>query len=304
MFCSAQWQPLFHHLNKIEMNKKIVLITGTNSGFGWLTVHSVAALGHRVYATMRDTQGKNAEKAKSLSALENVTVLDVTLTDDQSVKLAIDTIISKEGTIDVLVNNAGFSMNGVAESFSTADVQAVFDVNVFAPWRLMKQVLPAMRKQQEGLIINVTSGFGRFAFPFASVYSASKFGLEGLSEGLHYELKSLGVDVAIVEPGAFPTEMSQKTNPASDASVFEGYGAIAEIPGKMMAAIGQLIQTYNPNPQDVADAIVKLIGTEKGQRPLRTVVDPITGEFVEATNQAIEAEYAKGLRLFGMGELL
>jgi len=286
------------------MSKKIVLITGTNSGFGWLTAHSVAALGHQVYATMRDTKGKNAEKAKALSAIANVTVLDITLTDDESVKQAVDTIIAKEGTIDVLVNNAGFSMNGVAESFTTADVQAVFDVNVFAPWRLIKQVLPAMRKQGEGLIINVTSGFGRFSFPFASVYSASKFGLEGLSEGLHYEVRPLGVDVAIVEPGAFPTEMSQKTNPASDASVYEGYSAIADVPGKMMAAIGGLIQAHNPNPQDVADAIVKLIGLEKGKRPLRTVVDPITGEFIEATNQAIAVQYGKGLTLFGMGELL
>lgn len=286
------------------MSKKIVLITGTNSGFGWLTVHSVAALGHQVYATMRDTKGKNAEKAATLSAIANVTVLDVALTDDDSVKQAIETVIAEEGTIDVLVNNAGFSMNGVAEGFTTADVQTVFDINVFAPWRLMKQVLPAMRKQGEGLIINVTSGFGRFSFPFATVYSASKFALEGLSEGLHYEVRPFGVDVAILEPGAFPTEMAQKTNYSSEASVFESYGAIADVPTKMMAAIGGLIQTHNPDPQDVADAIVKLIATEKGKRPLRTVVDPITGEFIEATNQAIEAQYSKGLTLFGMGELL
>lgn len=161
-----------------------------------------------------------------------------------------------------------------------------------------------MRKQQEGLIINVTSGFGRVSFPFATVYSASKFGLEGLSEGLHYEVKRLGIDVAILEPGAFPTEMSQKTNFASDQSVFEGYSAIAEIPNKMMAAVGGLIQTHNTNPQDVADAIVKLINTEKGERPLRTVVDPITGEYIEAANQAIAEQFEQGITLFGMGELL
>ena len=177
------------------MSKKVILITGTNSGFGWLTVQSVAALGHKVYATMRDTKGRNAEKANALSALENVTVLDVNLTDDDSVKQAVDSVIAKEGTVDVLVNNAGFSLNGVAESFTTADVQSIFDINVFAPWRFIKQVLPAMRKQSEGLIINITSGFGRVSFPFATVYSGSKFGLEGISEGLHYELKRLGIDV-------------------------------------------------------------------------------------------------------------
>ncbi|SFF37304.1 SDR family oxidoreductase [Spirosoma endophyticum] len=286
------------------MNKKVVLITGTNSGFGWLTAHSVAALGHKVYATMRDTTGKNADKAKALAGVENITVLDVILTDDESVKLAVENIIAEEGTIDVLVNNAGFSMNGVAESFTTADVQAIFDVNVFAPWRFIKQVLPAMRKQAEGLIINVTSGFGRVSFPFATVYGGSKFGLEGISEGLHYEVKRLGIDVAIVEPGAFPTEMGQKAQPASEQSVFEGYGAIADIPNKMINAIGGLMQTKTPNPQAVADAIVKLIGLEKSKRPLRTVVDPITGVYIEAANQAVAEEFRKGLTLFGMGELL
>ncbi len=286
------------------MSKKVVLITGTNSGFGWLAAHSIAALGHKVYATMRNTQGNNAEQAKALSAVENVTVLDVTLTNDESVKQAVDTVIATEGTIDVLVNNAGFTMSGVAESYTTADVQKMFDVNVFAPWRFIKQVLPTMRKQAEGLIINVTSGFGRVSFPFATIYAGSKFGLEGISEGLHYELKRLGIDVAILQPGAFPTEINQKTIPATDQFVFEGYGAVAEIPNKMIAAIGSLIQSHQPNPQDVADAIVKLIGTEKGKRPLRTVVDPITGEFIEAANQAVAENFGKGLALFGMGELL
>ncbi|REA64259.1 SDR family NAD(P)-dependent oxidoreductase [Dyadobacter luteus] len=286
------------------MSKKVVLITGTNSGFGWLTAHSVAALGHQVYATMRNTKGKNADRATALAALANVTVLDVDLTDDESVKQAVEGIVAKEGRVDVLVNNAGVSMNGVAESFTSADVHALFDVNVFAPWRFIKQVLPAMRQQQEGLIINVTSGFGRVSFPFAAVYSGSKFGLEGISEGLHYEVKRLGIDVAILEPGAFPTEMGQKTQPASDQSVFEGYGAIADMPNKMIGAIGGLIATKNPDPQIVADAIVKLIESEKGKRPLRTVVDPITGAYIEAANQAVAEEFGKGLTLFGMGELL
>jgi NAD(P)-dependent dehydrogenase (short-subunit alcohol dehydrogenase family) len=286
------------------MSKKVVLITGTNSGFGWLTAHSVAALGHQVYATMRDTKGKNSEKATVLGAFENITVLDVTLTDDDSVRQAVDRVITEAGRIDVMVNNAGFSLNGVAESFTIADVQAIFDVNVFAPWRFIKQVLPAMRKQAEGLIINVTSGFGRVAFPLATIYAGSKFGLEGISEGLHYELKRLGIDVAILEPGAFPTEKNQKTQYASDQSVFESYSAIADMPGKMIAALGGLMQSQNPDPQMVANAIVNLINTEKGKRPLRTVVDPITGKYIEAANEAVAEQFGSGLTLFGMGELL
>lgn len=286
------------------MSRKIVLITGTNSGFGWLTAKSVAALGHQVYATMRDTNGKNADKATALSAIENITVLEVALTDEASVTSAIETVLTKEGRIDVLVNNAGFAMNGVAESFTTGDVQNMFDVNVFAPWRLMKQVLPAMRQQAEGLIINVSSGFGRFSAPFSAVYGASKFGLEGLSEGLHYEVRPLGVDVAIVQPGAFPTEIYQKTSFGSDTSVVGGYEAIADFPNKMGMAIGNLFETIQPNPQDVADAIVNLIALPKGTRPLRTVVDPATGEFVNAANNAVQVEYVKGLTALGMEGLL
>ncbi len=286
------------------MSKKVVLITGTNSGFGWLTAHSVASLGHKVYATMRDTNGKNAEKAKDLSQIENVTVLDVSLTDEVSVKNAFDTILSKEGTIDVLVNNAGTGMTGVAENYTTTDVQEMLDVNVIAPWRLMKLALPAMRKQAEGLIINVTSGFGTFSFPFSAVYGASKFGLEGLSEGLHYEVRPLGVDVAILQPGAFPTEMSQKARAASDTSVNADYEAIAAFPEKMIKAVVQLFKDANPNPQDVADAVVHLISLPKGKRPLRTVVDPTTGQFVKAANDAVQVEYAKTLTAYGMEGLL
>jgi NAD(P)-dependent dehydrogenase (short-subunit alcohol dehydrogenase family) len=286
------------------MSKKVVLITGTNSGFGWLTANSVAALGHKVYATMRDTEGKNADKAKALSQVENVTVLDVSLTDETSVKNAIDTIISNEGTIDVLVNNAGAGIFGVAESATTDDVQWMLNVNVIAPWRLMKLALPFMRKQSEGLIINVSSGWGRFSPPFLAMYGASKFALEGLSEGLHYEVRPLGVDVAIIQPGAFPTEMSQKIQSGSDASVAEDYKVIADLPNKMFAAIGQIFETTNPNPQDVADSVVNLINLPKGQRPLRTVVDPSTGEFTKRANDAVKAEYEKVLTAFGLEDLL
>jgi NAD(P)-dependent dehydrogenase (short-subunit alcohol dehydrogenase family) len=286
------------------MNKKVVLITGTNSGFGWLTTKSVAAFGHKVYATIRDTEGKNSDKAKALAQVENVTVLDVSLTDETSVKKAIDAIIEKEGTIDVLVNNAGAAMFGVAESSTADDVQRMFDVNVIAPWRLIKLALPFMRKQAEGLIINVSSGWGRFSVPFSVVYGASKFALEGLSEGLHYELRPLGVDVVIIQPGAFPTEMSQKIQVGSDTSVVDDYKAIADVPNKMFAAIGQIFETTNPDPQDVAEAVVNLINLPKGQRPLRTVVDPATGKIIKTANDAVNVEYAKVLTAFGMEELL
>lgn len=286
------------------MSKKVVLITGTNSGFGWLTANTLAGLGHKVYATMRDTNGKNADKAKELSAVKNITVLDVVLTDNESVKKAIDSIIETEGTIDVLVNNAGFGASGVTESFSTTDVEEMFGLHVIAYWRLMKSVLPAMRKQSDGLIINISSGAGRFAFPFMTVYSAAKFGLEGLSEGLHYEVKQLGVDVAIIQPGAFPTDILHKVKTGSDTSVIDGYGTLADIPNQMGSSLAQLFETVKPNPQEVADAVVNLMNLPKGERPLRTVVDPATGHLIKAANDALKSEHEKTFIAFGMGALL
>ena len=286
------------------MSSKVVLITGTNSGFGWLTAKTLAAAGHKVYATMRDTQSKNAAKAAELVQENNISVLDVSLTDDASVKGAVDQILANEGRIDVLVNNAGYSAMGVAESFSTEDVKEMFDLHVLAYWRLMKSVLPAMRQQADGLIINISSGAGRFSFPFMTVYSAAKFGLEGLSEGLHYEVKQLGVDVALIEPGAFPTDIIHKIKSGSDTGVVAGYGALADIPNNMGSALGKLFEATNPNPQDVADAVQNLMNLPRGQRPLRTVVDPGTGHLVKAANDAVKAEYDKTITAFGMSELL
>jgi NAD(P)-dependent dehydrogenase (short-subunit alcohol dehydrogenase family) len=284
--------------------KKVVFITGTNSGFGWLTANTLAALGHTVYATMRDTKGKNEAKATSLSNVENITVLDVEITNEDSVKNAIKTIIDKEGKIDVVVNNAGYYANGVAESFTVNDLTEMFDVHVTSVWRIIKEALPQMRNQGEGLIVNISSGLGRFSAPFMTMYNSAKFAVEGLSEGLHYEVKPLGIDVAMIQPGAFPTDIFGKTKTGSDATVLAGYGELANVPAQVGAGMGQMFEALKPNPQLVADAIVKLIDTPKGKRPLRTVVDPVTGVFTEKANADVKIQFDNFLTAFGMQALL
>jgi NAD(P)-dependent dehydrogenase (short-subunit alcohol dehydrogenase family) len=286
------------------MKKKITLITGTNSGFGWLTAKSCAALGHKVYATMRDTKGRNAEKAKALVQQSNIEVLDVDITNGKSVTDALGTIIKKEGRIDVVVNNAGIYATGIGETFTEEDLGKVMEVNVKGPWRTIRAALPQMRKQGEGLIINVSSVAGRFSFPFQMAYNAGKFALEGITEGIHYEVRPLGVDVVIIQPGAFPTDIWGKTVNGSDASVIAGYGALAKVPEQIGAATGQMFEAMKPNPQLVADAIVKLIDTPKGKRPLRTVVDPATGNFSEIANTHLKEQYGNFLTALGMQEML
>jgi len=117
------------------MKQKVVLITGTNSGFGWLAANSCAAQGHKVYATIRDATGRNAAKAKTLAQVENIEVLEVDVTNGKSVADAIATVLEKEGKIDVLVNNAGLYATGIAETFTAEDLAKVMDVNLNGAWR-------------------------------------------------------------------------------------------------------------------------------------------------------------------------
>lgn len=130
------------------MEKKVILITGTNSGFGWLAANICAALGHKVYATMRDTKGRNADKAKALVRQANIEVLDVEVTNGRSVTDAVATIIKKEGRIDVVVNNAGIYATGIAETFTEDDLDKIMDVDVKGPWRTIRAALPQMRSRE------------------------------------------------------------------------------------------------------------------------------------------------------------
>lgn len=286
------------------MNKKVILITGTNSGFGYLTAKSSAEKGYTVYATMRAIEGRNAEKAAELAAIENINVVNLDVTNEQQVKDVVASVIEKERQLDVVVNNAGYFGGGITEAYATDDMEKMFDVNLKGTWRVTKASLPQMRKQGDGLIINTSSGLGRFSAPFMTVYNSTKFAVEGLTEGLHYEVRPLGVDVVMIQPGAFPTEIFGKTTSGSDQAVAAGYGDLAKIPEQVGAGMGQMFETMKPNPQMIPDAIQKLIDTPKGQRPLRTVVDAITGQFVEKANEDVKASHAQFLGAFGMQDLL
>ena len=284
--------------------RKVVLITGSNSGFGYLTAKGAAERGHIVYASMRNSQSKNRQRAEELNAIDNIEVIDIDVTDASSVENGISLVLEKEGRLDVLINNAGYYGGGIAESYSEQDVEAMFHVNLFGNWRTIKNALPQMREQGEGLIVNISSGLGRFSAPFMTIYNSTKFAVEGLSEGLHYELRPLGVDVAIIQPGAFPTEIFSKTAYGSDAQVAEGYGELAQVPEQVGQGMMQMFESVKPNPQMVPDAIFELIETPKGERPLRTVVDAMTGQYVEQANENLKKGFDQFLTAFGMEAML
>ena len=188
-----------------------IIVTGTNSGFGRLIAQTLASKGHQVFATMRDIAGRNAAVAAELTAAGEgrIHVVEMSPGNDSSVEQAVAAVLAQAGHIDVLVNNAGFATAGLAETLTSEQLLEQFNINVVGPHRTMRAVVPSMRARGKGLIIQISSGLGRIVFPLMGTYCSSKFALEALSESYRYELKPVGVEVSILQPGAFPTELAQ-----------------------------------------------------------------------------------------------
>jgi short-subunit dehydrogenase len=182
--------------------KKVILITGASAGMGKEFAKSLLSDGHIVYGAAR-----RVDKMEDIRSL-GVKVLEMDVTDDASMVNGIDIIIKAEGRIDVLINNAGFGSYGAIEDVPIADAKYQLDVNVFGAARLMQLVLPYMRTQHSGKIINISSVGGKITMPLGGWYHASKFALEALSDSLRNEVAQFGVDVVVIEPGGVKSEWS------------------------------------------------------------------------------------------------
>lgn len=195
-------------------NNRTVLITGTSSGIGKSAAKIFQANGWNVVATMRKPQEET-----ELQLLENVLLTELDVTSQASIDKAIATSIERFGKIDVLVNNAGFGMMGILEGSSEDLMQRIFDVNVFGVIRTTKAILPHFRANKSGLIVNVSSIVGRAAFPYQTLYHATKHAVEGLTEVSQYELKPLGISVKLVEPGGVATEFINSIEMVGDSGI-------------------------------------------------------------------------------------
>ena len=186
-------------------SNKVAVVTGSSTGIGYETSLILARNGFLTYATMRNLN--KSQNLKSIATKENLPIrikhLDVT--DDASVKDAIQAISSETGQVDVLVNNAGYGLNGAFEDLAMDEIKTQYETNVFGLIRTTQAVLPIMRRQKSGTIVNISSGAGRFGFPGGSAYVSTKFAVEGLSESISYELEPFGIKVIIVEPGVIRT---------------------------------------------------------------------------------------------------
>jgi NAD(P)-dependent dehydrogenase (short-subunit alcohol dehydrogenase family) len=175
--------------------KKVILITGISSGFGKQTAQLLATKGHTVYGTVRNVNGNGTEAGRLIN------VIKMDLTDTESITKAVDTVLQKEGRIDVLINNAGMIIGGPIETSLIENIKLLMDTNFLGMVHLTREVLPVMRKQGGGTIINFSSIGGIMGLPFQGYYSASKFAVEGFSEALRMEVKQFKIKVVVINPG-------------------------------------------------------------------------------------------------------
>jgi NAD(P)-dependent dehydrogenase (short-subunit alcohol dehydrogenase family) len=256
---------------------KVVLITATSTGFGRVAAETLAQRGYRVFATMRDTSGRNAPIADALRLLAtredwNLDVLDLDVTNDASVNQAVQQALDRAGRIDVVINNAGIAARGVAEAYTVEEFQQVLDVNLFGVVRVNRAVLPAMRRQRSGLLIHVSSAAGRLVLPGFGVYSASKHALEAIADAYRFELAPFGVDSVLVEPGIHRTPILEHFRAPADQSRVGEYGSAAEAVGRVKAVFEAANNApKTPGPEQVVEAFVRLIEMPASERPFRTV---------------------------------
>ena len=194
--------------NDKDIKEKVAVVTGSSSGIGLETALTLARKGFLTYATMRNLAKSDNIKAVADKDHLPICIVQLDVTDDTSVNKAVQSIIKETGRIDILVNNAGYALRGAFEDLSLEEIKNQYDTNFYGIIRTTQAILPIMRKQRSGRIINISSGLGLFGFPGMSAYSSTKFAMEGLSESMTYELDQFGIKVILIEPGVIRTNIS------------------------------------------------------------------------------------------------
>ena len=287
-----------------------ILVTGASSGFGRLTVETLARKGHTVFAAMRGAAARNADAARELDELSKkngwqVHTVDLDVGDDQSVRAGVTRAIEIAGHLDVVVNNAGVMAAGITEAFLDDQLRTIFDTNVLGVHRVFRAALPHMRARGAGLFVTVSSSMAQITYPFAAAYTASKRAVDGLAETYRYELAPLGIDSVLIEPGGFATPLLSKIEGPADAERAASYGPLAEMPGKFFGSFAASLKAPDaPDPQRIADAIAALIEAPAGTRPLRTAVDYFTGDGQRAIAETSTKVQEQVFTAFGLRELL
>lgn len=262
--------------------RNTVLITGAGTGIGRLAARTLADHGHAVFATMRDPEGRNADKAEDLRAYGrerslDLQVVELDVLDEASARSAVDQVVSSTGRLDVVVHNAAHLMFGITEAFEPEQVLASFDTNAVGALRVNRAALPVMRGLGSGLLLWVGSGTSFVVPPFLGPYTAAKAAMDSLAESVAVDVARFGIETAILLPGPFTegTEHFPNAAHAADEKTSEAYD---ELYGEALSRNGEATEgLFSPGQeqdvQAVADEIARIVGLPHGSRPYRSSVD-------------------------------
>lgn len=259
---------------------KSIVITGSSSGLGKATAKYFAERGWRVAATMR-----TPEKETELTEIENVSVYQLDVSDTASINDAARQIISDFGTIDALVNNAGYGSYGILEATPEVKMRQQFDVNVIGMLMVTKAFLPTMRENRSGVIVNISSVGGKITFPLGTLYHGSKFAVEGMSEALSYELATIGITVKIVEPGGIKSNFGTTS---FDLNVEDSPDEYKPLVDKVVAAV-QASEGGGAEPSIIAKVVYEAI--TDGSDQLRYTAGPGAARTIATRENLSDAEY-------------
>ncbi|MEH2472598.1 NAD(P)-dependent dehydrogenase (short-subunit alcohol dehydrogenase family) [Nitrobacteraceae bacterium AZCC 2161] len=292
--------------------KQVIVITGASSGFGALAARALAHAGHTVYASMRETTGRNAPAVAEVAkyAADNKVDLrsvELDVASDASAEAGIAKIIADNGRLDVVIHNAGHMSFGPAESFTPEQFAQLYDINVLSTQRVNRAALPQLRKQGKGLVVWVSSSSARGGTPpYLSPYFAAKAAMDSLAVSYAGELARWGIETSIIVPGAFTkgtNHFAHSGKPADTARAAEyDNGPYAGLPDMALKGLASL-EPADADASTVADAIVKVVDTPFGKRPFRVHMDP-SQDGAEIVNGVADRVRAEMFRRIGIEDLL
>jgi NAD(P)-dependent dehydrogenase (short-subunit alcohol dehydrogenase family) len=292
--------------------KQVIVITGASSGFGALAARALAHAGHTVYASMRETTGRNApqvEEVKKYAAEHGVDLraVELDVASEVSAEAGIQKILADSGRLDVVIHNAGHMSFGPAEAFTPEQFAQLYDINVLSTQRVNRAALPHLRKQGHGLVVWVSSSSTRGGTPpYLSPYFAAKAAMDSLAVSYASELARWGIETSIIVPGAFTkgtNHFAHSGSPADkDRAAEYDQGPYAGVPDQALKGLAAL-EPADADAKSVADAIVKVVDMPFGKRPFRTHIDP-SEDGAEIVNGVADRVRAEMFRRIGLEDLL
>lgn len=282
-----------------------ILVTGANGDFGQLITKTLLAAGHVVIASMRDIHTRNSQQKRKLEAL-GAYVVDIDVTDNESVNRGINQAIDYAQGLDCVINNAGLGCYGIQDNFTDNDLQRIFDVNVFGVQRINRAVLTHFKENKQGILLHVSSLIGRMTLPYWGPYSASKWAVEALAETYRIELSQFNIDSCIVEPGPHATNFFENLlTPSGSTRNLDSCNQEQEANEIYNNLAKALASCSEQNAINIAHAILQLIEMPIGRRPLRTVVDSLgIGDHIEHYNSHLEQLTSDVFLQFGIENML